>query len=133
MSPPKDPRIALLPGIVQALAHEFGYEVGERMMIHFGGQQVSIPMRPMRKSRLFQVMGQDVAKWLSRRHGASQIEVPLGHSMKAAARNRAIAAHPGSHNEAARAAGVTRRWVRMVRRAHNEGPGPLFEGLSKRS
>ena len=130
MNTPKDPRIALLPGIVQALAHEFGYDVGEKMMIHFGGQQVSIPMRPMRKSRLFQVMGQEAAKWLSRRYGASTIEVPIGASLKAAARNRAIAAHPGSHNEAAKAAGVTRRWVRMVRKTAN-APLPLFEGLSK--
>ena len=126
-----DPRIALLPGIVQALSHEFGYDVGEKMMMHFGGQQVSIPNRPMRRSRLYQVMGQDVAKWLSRRYGASQIEVPIGASMKAAARNRAIASHPGSHNEAARAAGVTRRWVRMVRRSAKT-PLPLFDGPFKR-
>ena len=127
----RDPRIPELPGIVQALAHAFGYDVGERMMIEFGGQQVSIPQRPMRSSRLYQVLGPEPAKWLSRHYGASQIEVPIGASMKAAARNRAIAAHPGSHNEAARAAGVTRRWVRMVRKEAKR-PLPLFEGLSKR-
>lgn len=128
----RDPRIAMLPGIVQAVAHEFGYDVGEKMMIHFGGQLVSVPMRPMRRSRLFQVLGHEAAKWLSQRYGASQIEVPIGASMKAAARNRAIIGHPGSHNEAARAAGVTRRWVRMVRKGAKT-PLPLFDGLSKRS
>lgn len=126
----RDPRIAELPGIIQALAHEFGFEVGERMLVHFGGQQVSIPKRPLRRSRLYQILGPEPAEWLSRRFGASQLEVPIGASLKASQRNRAIRAYEGSHNDAARTFGVTRRWVRMVRRGERD-PGPLFKDHSK--
>jgi len=128
----RDPRIALLSGPARALAEELGYEMGQKLLIEFGGMQVPIPKRPMpRTSRIWQVLGEDAAKTLSRLYGPGQIEVPIGSALKSAERCRAIANHPGSHNEAARAFGVTRRWVRMVRRAERTGPGPLFEGLSK--
>lgn len=129
---PRDPRIALLSGPARALAEELGYEIGQKLLIEFGGMQVPIPKRPRpRTSRIWQVLGEDAAKVLSRLYGPGQIEVPIGSALKSAERCRAIVNHPGSHNEAARAFGVTRRWVRMVRRAKRTGPGPLFEGLSK--
>ena len=128
----RDPRIALLSGPARALAEELGYEMGHKLLTEFGGMQVSIPKRPMpRTSRIWQVMGEDAAKALSRLYGPGQIEVPIGSALNAAERYRAIINHPGSHNEVARAFGVTRRWVRMVRRTQRTGPGPLFEGLSK--
>lgn len=130
----KDPRIAELPDVARQLAEELGYEMGLKLMIEFGGMQLAIPKRPLpKRSKIWQVLGEDPAKVLSRLYGPGQIEVPIGASLKSASRNRAIVNHPGSHNQAARAFGVTRRWVREVRRADRDGPGPLFESLSKPS
>lgn len=130
----KDPRIAQLPGVARALAEELGYDMGIKLMVEFGGMQVPIPKRPLQNSsKLWQVLGEQAAKTLSRLYGPGQIDVPIGESLKAAERNRAIAKHEGSHNETARAFGVTRRWVKMVRRAHREGPGPLFDRASTRT
>lgn len=132
MTTSADPRIAQLPDVARELARELGYDMGLKLMIEFGGMQLSIPKRPLpKRSKIWQVLGEDAAKALSRLYGPGQIEVPIGNSLRAAERCRAIANHPGSHNEAAKAFGVTRRWVRMVRRA-DKGPGPLFEALSKR-
>ena len=128
----RDPRIAQLVGAARGLAEELGYDMGLKLMIEFGGQQISVPAKPSRKSPLYQRLGPEAAKAMSKLYGVQTIEVPIGASLKSAERNRAIVAHEGSHNQAARAYGVTRRWVRMVRRADKEGPGPLFEGLTKR-
>ena len=133
MTVPPDPRLSQLHGAARALAEELGYDMGVKFMIDFGGQQLSIPKRPMpRTSKIWRALGEQAAKTLSRLYGPGQIEVPIGAALEAAARNRAIANHPGSHNDAAKAFKVTRRWVRMVRRAERDGPGPLFEGLPKR-
>jgi hypothetical protein len=122
----RDPRLALLSGAARSLAKELGYEMGEKLMIHFGGMQLQVPLKPRRRHALWQQLGEDAARTMCRLYGGQQIEVPIGASLKAAQRCRAIVEHPGSHNQAARAFGVTRRWVRMVRRA-GKSPGPLFD------
>jgi hypothetical protein len=134
MTEPADPRVKQLSGPVRAIAERLGYDVGIKFMTEFGGQQISIPKRPMpRTSVVWKKLGEDVAKLLSELYPPGPLEIPNGGPMRKLERNRAIADHPGSHNVAAREFGVTRRWVRMVRKVNKEGPGPLFEGLSKRS
>lgn len=126
--PQPDPRIALLRGAARALAEELGFEAAEKLMHHFGGMQVTVPVRPRKRSPLLLMLGREVAAVLSRLYGGSNIDVPmaLGRRMEAAARMRAIQEHPGSHNQVAREFSCTRRWVRMVRKAR-KSPGPLFD------
>lgn len=127
--PRPDPRIALLRGAARALAEELGFEAAEKLMHHFGGLQVTVPMKPRKHSPLLLVLGREAAAVLSRLYGGSNIDVPvaLGRRMETAARMRAIQEHPGSHNQVAREFQCTRRWVRMVRKARRQGPGPLFD------
>lgn len=129
----RDPRIALLNGAARGLAEELGYDMGVRLMIEFGGMQLQVPKRARRSSALWEKLGEEGARAMVRLYGTQQIDVPIGAALKSAERCRAIIEHKGSHNQAARAFGVTRRWVRMVRRADRDGPGPLFESSSKRS
>jgi len=121
--------MALLRGAARALAEELGFEAAEKLMHHFGGLQVTVPVRPRKRSPLLLALGREIAAVLSRLYGGSNIEVPtaLGRRMEAAARMRAIQEHPGSHNQVAREFQCTRRWVRMVRKARRQGPGPLFD------
>lgn len=123
-----DPRIALLRGAARALAEELDFEAAELLMRHFGGMQITVPIRPRKASPLLRLLGREVATVMSRLYGGEQIDVPmpLGRRMEAAARMRAIQEHPGSHNQAARDFGCTRRWVRMVRKA-SKSIGPLFD------
>lgn len=131
MTAARDRRITLLAGAARALAEELGYDVGVALMLHFGGQQISVPARPLGKWIVRQKLGLEAARVLCRRYGVTTIEVPTGKALRSAEQQRLIRQHPGSHNEAARAAGVTRRWVRMVRKGAT-APLPLFDGLSKR-
>ena len=125
-----DPRITVLRGAARALAEELGFEAAELLMHHFGGMQITVPLRPRKGSPLLVLLGRDIATVLSRLYGGGQIEVPvaLGRRMEAAARMKAIQEHPGSHNQVAREFRCTRRWVRMVRRA-GKSIGPLFGHL----
>lgn len=125
----RDPRILLLTGAARELAVKLGYDAGVKLIVEFGGQQIQVPRKARTKSPLWQKLGGESTRAMVELYGGQQIEVPIGSALKSAERNRGIAAHPGSHNEAARAFGVTRRWVRMVRRTHREGPGPLFDKL----
>ncbi len=127
----RDPRIEQLVGPAKALALELGYDMGVRLMTEFGGMQLSIPKRPLpRSSKIWQVLGADAAKALSKLYGPGPIEVPVASRLARLARNHAIATHEGSHNEAARQFGVTRRWVKMVRRGSRQ-QGELFGRATK--
>jgi hypothetical protein len=128
----RDPRIDQLYGVPRALAEALGYEAGIKLMTAFGGMQIQVPMVARPKQRLWQLLGRDAAEAMSRLYAGHQIEIPNGGPLRAAARNRAIAEYEGSHNEAARHFGVTRRWVKMVRRAKRTSDGPLFDAVSKR-
>lgn len=121
-----DPRISLLHGAARVVADELGYDHGVELMIHFGGMQLSIPRRPMPRWQIWQKLGPETAKLLSRLYGGDKVEVPVANMLTRRQRIRAIAEHDGSHNETAHAFGVSRRWVKMVRRAKKQGPGPLF-------
>ena len=123
-----DPRITLLRGAARALAEEMDFDAAEKLMRHFGGMQVTVPMKPRPRSPLTQLLGKEISAAMSRLYGGGQIEVPvaLGKRMEAAARFRAIQEHAGSHNQVAREFNCTRRWVRMVRRA-GKTIGPLFD------
>lgn len=123
-----DARISMLRGAARALAEQLGFEAAELLMRHFGGMQITVPIRPRKRSPLLEKLGPEIATAMSHLYGGGQIDVPmpLGRRMEAAARMRAIQAHPGSHNEVAREFKCTRRWVRMVRRAA-KSVGPLFD------
>jgi len=123
-----DPRISLLQGAARVVADTLGYDQGVALMIHFGGMQLSIPRRPMPRWQVWQKLGPETAKTLSRLYGGDKVEVPVANMLTRRERIRAIAEHGGSHNETAHAFGVSRRWVKMVRRAKRQGPGPLFSG-----
>lgn len=123
-----DPRISMLRGAARALAEELGFEAAELLMRHFGGMQITVPIRPRKTSPLLNLLGREIATAMSRLYGGGQVDVPmpLGRRMEAAARMRAIQEHPGSHNQVAREFQCTRRWVRMVRKA-SRSIGPLFD------
>ena len=122
MSSP-DPRIQQLAGAAKALAQRLGYDVGVKLMAEFGGLQISVPKRPLAKSRLYQTLGRDAAKVLSELYGPSTIDVPVASRLARLARNRAIAEAEGSHGDVARRFGCTRRWVKMVRATHRPAQG----------
>ena len=128
MSGANDGRIALLRGVARGLAEELDFEAAEKLMLHFGGMQVTVPAKPRPRSPLTKLLGKEIAAAMSRLYGPGQVEVPmpLGRRLETAARMRAIQEHPGSHNQVARAFGCTRRWVRMVRKA-GKSIGPLFD------
>ena len=115
MSTTADPRLSLLEGTARELARAAGFDAAERLMLHFGGQRVFVPRRMRPRSPLFGALGREAALKLAELFGGEYIEVPIGKALSTAKRLAAIASFKGSHNEAARAFGCTRRWVRMVR------------------
>jgi hypothetical protein len=127
-----DARIHQLYGVPRALAEELGYDLGVKLMTAFGGMQISVPKVARPRQQLWKTLGQDAAELLSRLYGPGQIDIPNGGPLRAKARNHAIVEDEGSHNETARKFGVTRRWVKMLRRAKRQGAGPLFDAASKR-
>lgn len=134
MTGPNDPRIEHLVGPARKLAELLGYEVGLKLMAEFGGMRLDIPKRPLTKWSVREKLGHEAARVLCRLYGASRIEIPvlsrLQERQAAAARNQAIADHPGSHNDAAQVFGFTRRWIKMVRRAYRE-PGGLLKLMER--
>lgn len=121
----RDPRIARLPKVARRVAAEgAGYEQALELMKRFGGRQIAIPRKPRmgtRPSNIARVLGGDTAAVLCRLYGGETIDIPSyarerpRPSLPPGALRQAICEHPGSHNEAARDLGVTRRYVRMVR------------------
>jgi len=114
----RDPRIARLPKVPRALAKRLGYEAGLQLMAAFGGRQIRIPTKRFSLTsgnEIACVLGEEVAAIMADLFGGETIEIPKGSFLKADALRAAILAHPGSHNEAARDLGVSRRYVRMVR------------------
>jgi hypothetical protein len=129
--PRTDGRIGQLVGPARALAEALGYDMGLRLMTEFGGMRIDIPKRPLPKWVVWRALGEKAAKALCHHFGTRRIEIPVASRIARLARNHAIATHEGSHNEAARQFGVSRRWVKMVRRGARE-QGELFGAASKR-
>lgn len=136
MSGTNDPRIEHLVGPARKLAELLGYEVGVKLMAEFGGMRLDIPKRPLTKWVVWQKLGPEAARALCRLYPTGRIEIPVASRLQklqaAARRNQEIVEHKGSHNDAARAFGFTRRWIKMVRRAHRQ-PGGLLALMERKS
>ena len=113
----RDPRLARLPQVPRQLAKRLGYDMGLLLMEKFGGQQVPVPLKPtlVKGSVIARAMGEEAALAMCELFAGSTLEIPTGSRLRSGDRRQAIIDHPGSHNEAAREFGVSRRWVRMVR------------------
>lgn len=114
-----DPRIARLPKVPRALAERLGYAAGVQLMEKFGGTILSIPKggHADAGSTLLNALGAEATRVLIELFGSSNMEIPSGAVLRSAARKQEIISYQGSANEAARAFGVSNKWVRMVRRA----------------
>jgi hypothetical protein len=113
----RDPRTARLPKVPRLLAERLGYDMGMLLMKKFGGVQVSVPAKPIlvKGSVIARALGEEAALAMCELFGGGSVEIPTGSRLRRDDRRRAIIDHPGTNNEAARALGVSSRWVRMVR------------------
>jgi hypothetical protein len=148
MSDKLDPRLELLDGVAKALAKVAGFDAGERLITHFGGQRVFVPRTVRPRSRLWQQLGPIAAKALATLRGGEHIDVPTGSEarrrlndvrvrlqiesyLKAQGNPAAV-----SKDQVAERFKVNRRTVQRVRVAlqapRDDKQGSLFEGPSKR-
>jgi len=103
--------------VPRLLAERLGYDMGLLLMKKFGGVQVSVPAKPtlVKGSVIARALGEEAALAMCELFGGGSVEIPTGSRLRRDDRRRAIIDHPGTNNEAARALGVSSRWVRMVR------------------
>lgn len=73
-----DPRLELLDGAAKELAREAGFDAGERLLEHFGGQRVFVPKKMRPRSRFWETLGPKAAQVLSDLFGGDYITVPTG-------------------------------------------------------
>lgn len=73
-----DPRLDLLDGAAKELAREAGFDAGERLLEHFGGQRVFVPKKMRPRSRFWETLGPKAAQALSDLFGGDYITVPTG-------------------------------------------------------
>ena len=73
-----DPRLDLLDGAAKELAREAGFDAGERLLEHFGGQRVFVPKKMRPRSRFWETLGPKAAQILSDLFGGDYITVPTG-------------------------------------------------------
>lgn len=118
-----DHRVNELVGIARELGEAVGFEAAELLMLHFGGQRRNIPNKMRPSSPFWKVLGREAALQLARiaNHGEEttgsgvDVEIPLGSKLLMARRRAAIAAFPGSKNQAAATFHVSRRTVQRHR------------------
>lgn len=114
LAPSSDPRTARLPKVPRALAERLGYDTGLLLMKTLGGTQVLVPTTA-RSSVISRALGEDAARVMTELFGGSDIDIPLGTRFQSIEKREAILAHAGSSKAVARALGVTRRYVDMLR------------------
>lgn len=103
------------PASLVEIAEVIGPAAALRLVDAYGGTVCYVPMAVAPEHRLAQAIGIQAAELLAARYSGEKIEVPVLHSART--RKSLIARAEGGVSEVARALGVTRRWVRMVRNA----------------
>jgi len=123
----------LLPPTARDLAEAIGLDAALILVRRWQGARIWIPARPTQE--WIELLGPEAAAALCRRYGLERIDVPRCVRLLRAARDRAIfaALESGqSANQAALAAGVTRRQIFNIKRAAGlSDPNPaadLFAG-----
>ncbi len=107
------------PASLVEIAEVIGPAGALRLVDAYGGTVCYVPQGNVEPAhRLAQAIGPAAAERLVARYGGEKIEVPVLHVART--RKAMIARAEGGVAEVARALGVTRRWVRMVR---NTGRG----------
>lgn len=108
---------------LRAFARVIGEQAAIRLSAHFGGRQVYVPHRPRPDSELVQVLGEDLAELLARRHGGLAYDVPL----RCGRRARIIQMRrEGTPVETiAKTVGCTARYVYQVVAAYREEGGSM--------
>ena len=101
------------PASLVDIAEVIGPAAALRLVDAYGGTVCYVPLQLGPAHRLSQSIGVDAAERLAARYGGEKIEVPVLNVART--RKALIARTPGGVSEVARALGVTRRWVRMVR------------------
>lgn len=103
------------PASLVEIAEVIGATATLRLVDAYGGTVCYVPNAIDAKHRLAQAIGLAAAQGLVARYCGEKIEVPVLHVART--RKALIAQAEGGVAEVARALGVTRRWVRMVRNA----------------
>ena len=131
-----DPRLELLEGAAKELGQRAGFDAGERLVQHFGGQRVFVPKKMRPRSRFWATLGPIAASELSKMYGGEHINVPTGTSASHKQRRRQIERYLRSHGDpasvskdrVAEAFHVNRRTVQRVRAAiRSEGALSQFD------
>jgi hypothetical protein len=108
------------PASLVEIAEVIGPAATLRLVDAYGGTVCYVPMQVDPEHRLAQAIGLDAAKKLVARYCGEKVEVAVLHVART--RKALIAQTPGGVSEVARALGVTRRWVRMVRNVARGDP-----------
>lgn len=106
------------PASLVEIAEIIGPAGALRLVDNYGGTVCYVPQAVDTAHRLARSLGLEAAERLVARYCGEKIEVPVLHAARS--RKAIIAKAEGGVAEVARALGVTRRWVRMVR---NSGRG----------
>jgi len=121
--------------VPRALAERLGYDAGLLLMRKLGGTQVLVPTTT-RGSVISRALGEDAALVMAELFGGSYIDIPLGTRLQSIEKREAILARKGSSTSVARALGVTRRYVNMLRadakKSRREALRRAFERDAKR-
>ncbi|KGJ18707.1 Mor transcription activator family protein [Paracoccus sanguinis] len=114
-------------GWIDELEADLGLPARLRLVANAGGQRRPIPhMASAGNSKLAGEVGADVARWLASRFAGEDIDIPNDTSTARSAKSARLVADileagltepTRSANDLARAHGVTRRWVVMLRAA----------------
>lgn len=107
------------PASLIEIAEVIGQAAALRLVDAYGGTVCYVPQSIEPGHRLAQSIGLVAAARLVARYGGEKVEVPVLHVART--RKALIAQAEGGVAEVARALGVTRRWVRMVRNAGRGG------------
>lgn len=144
----RDPRLELLDGVAKELAAVAGFDAGERLLEHFGGQRVYVPEKMRPDSRFWDTLGPNAARALAKICGGDHIDVPTGSEaqrrLSAKKMRRQISAYLAAQKDpkkttkdhVAATFNCNRRTVQRVRAAMGQPAQPgnqadLFEKRSK--